>query len=125
MILSRLATVILEPLMVFQKRAAMVAEALQDTYEERRNPPLIFPTLEQPYEQLHRQYYFNIYYANQQEWMRRVGVCCLRKPVQFFVRTEGRAVILFDGDRFSAQWMTESEFRAAADSLGFGSLLED
>jgi hypothetical protein len=107
-----------------QKKAALVANALQQTYTDRKqDPPLRFPDLPEPYQELHKRYHFNIFYADQQKSRRRVGVCCLQDPARFFLRADGRTVILFDGKQFTARWMTESEFRAAALGLGFDSSL--
>ena len=105
------------------ERLELIKEKLQEAYAREDYLPLRFPDLPEPYTQLGQRYYFNIFYANQMESSRRVGVCCLEKPLKFFLRTDGRVVILFDGEQFSAQWMTEREFRAQAKALGFDSLL--
>lgn len=114
-----------QQLRTVRKQATVVADALQENYARRRDPPLSFPKLPERYEKLHRHYYFNIFYANQQKSQGQAGACCLREPLRFFVRTEGRVVILFDGEQFSSQWMPEGEFRARAENLGFGSLLKE
>jgi len=109
-----------------QGKATIVANALQQAYARRQHdPPLRFPELPEPYQELHKHYHFNIFYANQQKSRRRVGVCCLQDPVRFLLRADGRMVILFDGKQFTPQWMTEREFRAAAPALGFDSSLLD
>jgi hypothetical protein len=75
------------------------------------------------FEQQRKRHYFNMFYVSQQNPQGEVGVCCLEKPVRFYLRAEGRVVILFDGEHFSARWMPESEFRTQAEQLGFGNLL--
>jgi hypothetical protein len=79
------------------------------------------------FERQRKRHYFNMFYVSQWEPRseREVGVCCLEKPVRFFLRTEGRIVILFDGKNYSSHWMPESEFRAKAQQLGFGNLLKE
>ncbi|MFQ5805815.1 MAG: hypothetical protein ACE5I3_05125, partial [Phycisphaerae bacterium] len=106
-----------------QAKTAMVAAALQETYEREKDPPLLFPNFRAPHEELHERYYFNMFYANQKKWRPQVGVCCLKKASRFFLRADGRAVVLFDGKQFTPHWMTEGEFRAAAVALGFDSSL--
>lgn len=103
----------------------MVAAVLRETYLRRQDPPLRFPRLDPPDERLHEDYEYNMFYANQAKRSPRVGVCCSKEPVKFFVLTEGRVVILFDGEEYSSQWMPEREFRDQADRLGFGSLLKE
>ena len=107
-----------------RKQGETIAAALQETYGRRRDPPLSFPILHGTNAGLHSRYYFNMFYASQQESNRLAGVCCMRQPEHFFVRSAGRIVILFDGSKFSSQWMPEEEFQADADALGFGSLRE-
>jgi hypothetical protein len=79
------------------------------------------------FERQRKRHYFNMFYVSQ--WRLRpedeVGVCCLEKPVRFFLRTEGRIAIWFDGKHYSSHWMPESEFRAKAKQLGFGDLLRE
>jgi hypothetical protein len=109
-----------------QKRAALVARALQHAYTNRpQDPPLRIPDLPAPYEKLHQDFYFNIFYVDQQATRPRVGVCCRKDPVPFLLRADGRVVILFDGKQkqFTAQWMTERKFRDEAPALGFDSSL--
>ena len=102
-----------------RKLGQKIADALQEDYASRGNwAPLGFP-LDEGLKGQGQRYYFNIFYDGRE----KVGVCCLKKPVRFFVRTEGRIVILFDGEHFSSRWMPESEFRAKAGQLGFGDLL--
>jgi hypothetical protein len=106
-----------------RKEAGMIADRLQAVYDQQGYLPLRFPDLPEPYADLGQRYHFNILYANRQAWQRRVGVCCSRERVHFFLRAAGRPVVWFDGERFGPEWMTESEFQAAADDLGFDSLM--
>ena len=154
-----------------RKVGQMVAAALQKEFEDRRDPPLMFPSgkdrqeeqLERELKELEREdpeseqdpaelerrrrevereleplvlkrrqfeqerqrHYFNMFYVSQRKLHPEgeVGVCCFEKPVRFYVRTEGRIVILFDGEHFNSYWMPESEFRTKAEQLGFGNLL--
>jgi hypothetical protein len=108
-----------------RKQGETIAAALQQSYDLHHDPPLSLPAFAGANTALQGSYYFNIFYASQQESSQRAGVCCLRQPLRFFVRGEGRIVVLFDGERFTSQWMPESEFRAAARALGFGSLIDD
>jgi hypothetical protein len=48
---------------------------------------------------------------------RRVGVCCCKRAHRFFMRADGRHVLLFDGQDFQIVWMTEDEFRWRAEDL--------
>jgi hypothetical protein len=79
------------------------------------------------FEQQQERHDFNLFYVDRQKSRPEgdVGVCWLKNPVRFFVRTEGRIVILFDGKNFKSRWMPESEFRAAAGQLGFGDLARE
>lgn len=112
-------------LRIRMRQGEKVAAALQRAYDRTRDPPLSFPTLDGAGRGLYDLYYFNIFYASRQESDQQVGVCCLREPVRFFLRTEGRVVVTFDGSRFSSQWMPESDFQNRAKALGFASLLEE
>lgn len=123
MVLAVLASRDTQHLRAVQKEGAMLADALQENYARQQELPLLFPIFKEPYEELHRRYFFNMFYAYQQEWRKQVGVCCLKDPVRFFVLTEGRLFVLFDGKHFSSQWMNEADFQAAAESLGFDSSL--
>lgn len=108
-----------------EKQATTIAAGLQERYELRGHLPLRFPDLASQDTNLHERYYFNTRYADQRKWRRRVGVCCLRQPLRFYVTRAGRAVVLLDGERFSAHWMGEPQFRAEAAALGFESLLSE
>lgn len=79
------------------------------------------------FERERKRHHFNMFYVSQRAGQPEgeVGVCCLEKPVRFFMRTEGRIVILFDGKHYSSHWMLEREFRAKAKQLGFGDLLRE
>ncbi len=96
-----------------------LAEALQREARARASLPLLLPNLPPPHENVHERYYFNLYYATQLRWTQPVGVCCSRKAWHFFLRSDGRSVILYDGERFFPRWMNEREFRLAAERLGF------
>jgi len=122
-VLAVLASRDAQHLRAVQKEGKVVADALQGVYAEQRELPLLFPMLQEPHRGLQQRYFFNMFYVDQQAWRQQVGVCCLKNPVPFFVLSDGRVVVLFDGERFSSQWMTESEFQAAAESLGFDSSL--
>lgn len=106
------------------KQAEMVAEALQDAAEEHNSLPLRLPDITTPYGAIHGKYYFNMYYASQAKWVKPVGVCCYKTPVRFYVRGDGRPVVLYDGEEFRAEWRTEDEFGAEAEALGLGALLD-
>lgn len=167
-----------EHLRTHRRLGEMIAAALQKELEDRRRPPLMFPTGKDPredelareigelnweinrledaeagsgpdlaelerkredvgerlnrmvstreqFERERQRHYFNFFYVNQQRLSPETpaGVCCPKKPVRFFLQSEGRMVILFDGENFTAQWMPEHEFRAEAEQLGFEDLL--
>lgn len=90
---------------------------------ERKLEPLVLRRRQ--FERERQRHYFNMFYVSQQKLnpAGQVGVCCLEKPLRFFLRSEGRMVILFDGEHFDSQWMLEREFRAKAEEIGFGTLL--
>ncbi len=119
MILAALHNRDTQQLRVERKKGRVVATVLQEEYSSRLGPPLMFPSTQELSKERKR-YYFNMFYDSQG----KVGVCCLKKPVRFFVRTDGRIVILFDGEHFNSQWMPESEFRTKAKDLGFGDVLK-
>jgi hypothetical protein len=104
---------------------ALMVKAFERKAAERHSPPLTFPyetspiQTDLPYER----FYLNIFYAGQARPGAPSGVCCLKQPVSFYIRTEGRTVILYDGAHFDSEWMTESEFRSRAQELGFSYLL--
>jgi hypothetical protein len=123
MVLAVLASRDTQHLRAVQQEGATLAGALQEAYVDQQEPPLLFPTVQEPHEGLHRRYFFNMFYAGQREGRQQVGVCCLKEPVRFFVLTEGRVVILFDGKHFSSRWLSEADFQAAAGPLGFDSSL--
>ncbi len=104
------------------QEARAIAEALQAKAAETGDLPLLMPNLPSPYGEAAKRYYFNMYYVEQQRWSRPAGVCCSKKPWDFFLRSSGRVVVLYDGDKFVAQWMPEDEFHKLADKLGFGRL---
>jgi hypothetical protein len=104
--------------------ASAVTRALQETYERESDLPLLVADRTQPLDSLRERYHFNMWYGNEVRWRPRVGVYCSRKPVHFYLRTDARVVVLFDGDRFSWQWLPESEFQTQAAGLGFAGLLE-
>lgn len=107
------------------RQADRIAEALQANAAQRRALPLRLPDLGQSSASISRVYHFNLYYAGQAKWRNPVGVCCYKKPVSFFVLHEGRPVVLYDGHKFHAEWRSEKEFQAEAESLGFGELSHD
>lgn len=106
-----------------REQSELVVEALQETAAERGELPLRLPEIAGANADLHQNYYFNIYYVGQAKWMNPVGVCCQDKVVRFYVRGDGRPVVLYDGEKYYAEWMTETQFRAKAESLGLGALL--
>lgn len=123
MILVALANRDAQHLRAVRQQAGGIAAALQERYAARGRLPLRFPdALER---NLHERYYFNPRYADQRYWRERVGVCCLRQPLRFYVRPAGRMVVIFDGENFSAQWLSEEQFRTEAQALGFESLLDE
>ncbi len=99
-----------------ERRHAEVKQELDPMVRRRRE-----------FERERQRHYFNMFYVSQRAVHPdgEVGVCCLEKPVRFFIRTEGRIVILFDGKHYSSRWMPESEFRAKAKQLGFADLLRE
>ena len=109
-----------------QRRIAQrIAEAYERKTAERGSPPLTFPydAVPEDDELPFDLFYPNIFYAAQASESSPSGVCCLKKPVNFYVRTTGRTVVLYDGAHFDAQWMTEDDFRKKAQALGFSYLL--
>ncbi|MCG3126557.1 MAG: hypothetical protein CHACPFDD_01404 [Phycisphaerae bacterium] len=52
------------------------------------------------------------------EKIRPVAVCVCAQPHPLFLRAQGRHLILFDGQRYSAEWVTESELQGRAERLG-------
>jgi hypothetical protein len=124
MVLAVLLSRDTQQLRAMKKQGEMIAAVLRESYLRRQDPPLRFPPLDPPNERLYEAYEYNMFYAIQAERGPRVGVCCSKRPVEFFVLTEGRIVILFDGEDYSSQWMPEREFRDQADRLGLGSLLK-
>ena len=108
-----------------RKAGDAIVKGLQQHVEKRHNPPLTMPLLPEPYQNLDRRYYFNIFYVGTARDLGEAGVCCMREPLQFFVFSDGRIVVTYDGNEFTPLWMEEAEFRANAERLGFGSLLDD
>ncbi len=101
------------------REGQVVAEALQREADTRGTLPLLLPTLPPPHDNIHERYVFNLYYATQIHWTQPVGVCCSRYPWHFFLRSDGRSVILYDGKHFSSKLMNEREFQQTAEKLGF------
>jgi len=62
-------------------------------------------------------YYYNTFYARQQAGSGDVGVCCCKAPHDLFLRSDGRHVLVFDGQHYALRWLAESEFRRAAPGL--------
>lgn len=105
-----------------RKIGQRIVDLLEAETAQRGSPPLMFPS--DPSLRLQRdRYYFNIFYAGQSAGKAQTGVCCLKEPVRFFLRPDGRMVILYDGARFSSEWMSEREFVSRARDLGFRYLL--
>jgi|GEM_PF-2389011 len=99
-----------------------LAAAFEKESAARSRPLLTFPSdssLRKDCERL----YFNVFYAGQAKERPEAGVCCLKEPMRFFLRREGRIVILFNGKNYLSRWMPEDEFQSAAKELGFGYLL--
>lgn len=107
-----------------RKIGQRIASALEAESLERGGPPLMFPNDPSLVSQ-REQYYFNIFYTSQFAGFGRSGVCCLKEPVHFYLRSDGRIVVLFDGAHFDSVWMPENEFRKQAANLGFKYLMED
>jgi len=106
--------------------ALMVASVLQASYDARGRKELPLSLDFKPEDAaLGRRYAFNILYVIDKKSRENVGVCWLKDPVRFFVRSEGRWVVVFDktSDRFDAVWVKEDRFREEAARLGFAHLL--
>lgn len=64
------------------------------------------------------QYYLNLLYPQQLQSRSLVGVAAQRRAADMFLLPAGRAVVVFDGERFRPRWLTEAEFAAQAVELG-------
>ncbi len=106
-----------------REKGKLIAAALQEDFEPRRQPPLRFPDVPTLSRERNR-YYFNLFYADRKKLYSEVGVCCLKTPVRLFVRAEGRIVILYDGDQYRSQWIPEAEFCARAVELGLTDVMK-
>ncbi len=47
-----------------------------------------------------------------------VGVSCCAAAHRLFLDTDGRHVVIYDGQTYEIRWMTETEFQRRAASLG-------
>lgn len=47
-----------------------------------------------------------------------LGVSCCAAPHRLFLDTDGRHVVIYDGQAFEIRWMSETEFQQRAESLG-------
>jgi hypothetical protein len=65
---------------------------------------------------MRQHYFYNAHYGRPQAQQRQrpVGVCCCAALHHLYLRTNGRHVIVFDGQRYELRWLTESEFRRQA-----------
>lgn len=106
-----------------KKYAALLAESLQAEFDAEGIHPLAFPELDPGLKFLGDRYYFNGLYVKDLSASSRVGVCSQRQPVSVFLRSAGRYVVLFDGQRFQNSWLSEADFHRQARELGFDSLL--
>lgn len=61
-------------------------------------------------------------YVPQNQWrldeLERVAVCYNDVPLTFYVRPDGRHLILFDGREYTLEWLSEAEFRQQHDRYG-------
>ena len=99
-------------------RAQRVAQAFQERFEAEGWPPLRLPQLgraDRGYENL---FVFNVLYSDQVRVAPPVAVCCRRDRLRLFVRGEVRFVVMFDGQRYGSQWLSDREFFERADRLG-------
>lgn len=96
--------------------AQRVADELQRRLNQTRRPPEL--ALFAPTGAASNEYQFNLAYAIR--GIRGLGgaVACQREPTWLVTRADGRAVIFFDGERFSAQWLSEAEFAPLAADFG-------
>lgn len=99
-------------------RAQRIADALQREFDELHAPPLHLPSLGPSSGVLPTRYLFNFAYPRMQSVRGVVGVTCPREPTRLFVRADGRHVVLFDGTRYSVQWVRQDEFAASAARWG-------
>jgi hypothetical protein len=96
--------------------AEYAARELTAKYKGRMLP-LLLPHREKDRERVRTHYHYEWSNDRHVAANERVGVCCCKQPHRFFLRPDGRHVILFDGEDFRVVWMTEDAFRERAAEL--------
>jgi hypothetical protein len=101
-----------------------LAATLRESFHKNKAPADLLGAipLQDP---LWRRYYLNQGYARQGWAGSRIGVACSPRPVQMFLRSDGRMLLLFDGREFTVNWISEEEFRKHAAELGLALAIDD
>lgn len=102
-----------------RNQANILATAFQAEYQQHKSLPAQMPQLAPPDAAIADRYFFNFFYSNSLGAAGRVGVCCMRSSLRLFLAPDGRFVIVYNGQSFAAEWLTELEFQKQAKSLGF------
>lgn len=103
--------------------AEAIAAELQVAFHTSQDPPLELPDLGERHRGYRDLFLFNFFYADDAKRQGVSGVCAPREPLSLLLREDGRHVVVFAGDRYRVEWLTEAQFRKQAPGLGFGSLL--
>lgn len=96
---------------------ARIAAALQSEWNASAALPIQFPDLGPETRAARGRFVFNARYVEQLR-ARTPVVVCMTPRVRLYLRSDGHSIVLFDGDRYTATWMTTDAFRAKADALG-------
>jgi hypothetical protein len=107
------------------KNSARVAQALADefqsAFDREGGAPRQLPAIQLSNRYIRDVITFNVQYPDQIRTSRRVGVCCSKRSIDMYLHAPGRHLVLFDGERYFVQWVTENEFQQRAFSLGLAS----
>jgi len=102
-----------------EREMARIAEALRGAIEEKGAAPEVL-SLARSDSEVATRYLFNVNYRQHAERRGRSAVCAMRGSIPLFLRPSGRYLILFDGHRFTVEWMSEARFAEQSEALGLG-----
>ncbi len=115
-----------QALRTWNAEAKRLAGFFQAEFDLTGAPPLDFPenAADPNYrgdyrEFLRSRYRLNPLYPQKLAAIRPVGVAVLNDPERMYLRPAGKIVILFDGERYSGEWMPDEEIKGRMRSLGF------
>lgn len=95
-----------------------IADEFQKTMVAEGRPPNRVPDLAPKYRLALSQFLFNPLYLDLSRTVKPVAVVLTKTPIHLFFGKPGRVLVLFDGEKYHAEWMLEEVFQQRRAGLG-------